>query len=107
MHASADSKNPYGPAPRSPDTGTHVPERSRSELLDSVVLATDSRRVIIRLLGGEELEIGCVQGREAALALARETATSVDEAVLARTGPELADRLLRPGAIVSVDIVRG
>ena len=40
-----------------------------------------------------------------AMALARETATSVDEAVLARTWPEL-DRLLRPGAIVSVDIVR-
>ena len=107
MHASADSKNPYGPAPRSPHAGSHAPERSRSELLDSVVLATDSRRVIIRLLGGEELEIGCVQGREAALALARETATSVDEAVLARTWPELADRLLRPGAIVSIDIVRG
>ena len=38
--------------------------------------------------------------------LARETATSVDEAVLERTWPEIGDRLLRPGAIVSVDIVR-
>ena len=39
--------------------------------------------------------------------LARETATAVDEAVLERTWPEIGDRLLRPGAIVSVDIVRG
>jgi hypothetical protein len=81
--------------------------RSRAELLDAMVLPADSRRVVIRLLGGEELDVGVAQGRDAAMELARRTATTVDEAVLERTWPEIGDRLLRPGAIVSVDIVRG
>jgi hypothetical protein len=80
--------------------------RTRAELLDAVVLPADSRRVVIRLLGGEELDVGVAQGREAAIELARKTAGIVDEAVLERTWPEIGDRLLRPGAIVSVDIVR-
>jgi hypothetical protein len=80
--------------------------RSPAEILDSVVLPADSRRIVIRLLGGEELDIGVAQGREAAMELARRTASSVDDAVLERTWPEIGDRLLRPGAIVSVDIVR-
>ena len=108
MHVSppADAKRPYGPAPTGPQVAGREPERSRAEILDSVVLAADGRRVVIRLLGGEELDVGSVQGREAAMALARETAAAVDDAVLQRTWPEVGDRLLRPGAIVSVDIVR-
>ena len=61
---------------------------------------------MIRLLGGEELEIGTALGREAAMELARQTTATVDEAVLERTWPEFEDRFLRPGAIVSVDIQR-
>jgi hypothetical protein len=85
---------------------SHADSRSPAELLDSLVLPADGRRVVIRLLGGEELDIGVAQGREAAMELARQTASTVDEAVLERTWPEIGDRLLRPGAIVSVDIVR-
>jgi hypothetical protein len=108
MHVSppADAKRPYGPAPTGSQVAAREPERSRSEILDSVVVAADSRRVVIRLVGGEELDVGAVQGREAAMKLARETAAAVDDAVLARTWPEVGDRLLRPGAIVSVDVVR-
>ena len=73
---------------------SHADGRSPAEILDSVVLPADSRRIVIRLLGGEELDVGVAQGREAAMELAR------------RTWPEIGDRLLRPGAIVSVDIVR-
>ena len=80
--------------------------RSRGELLDAVVVPADGRRVVIRLLGGEELEVGVAQGREAAMELARKTAGAVDDAVLERTWPEIGDRLIRPGAIVSVDIAR-
>jgi hypothetical protein len=85
---------------------SHADSRSPAELLDSMVLPADGRRVVIRLLGGEELDVGVAQGREAAMELARQTASTVDEAVLERTWPEIGDRLLRPGAIVSVDIVR-
>jgi hypothetical protein len=85
---------------------SHADGRSPAEILDSVVLPADSRRIVIRLLGGEELDVGVAQGREAAMELARRTASTVDDAVLERTWPEIGDRLLRPGAIVSVDIVR-
>jgi hypothetical protein len=80
--------------------------RSRAELLDAMAVPADGRRVVIHLLGGEEVEIGVAQGREAAMELARKTASTVDEAVLERAWPEIGDRLIRPGAIVSVDIVR-
>lgn len=64
------------------------------------------RRVVVRLVDGEELEVGRVRDREEGLRLARETSERVRAAVAAGVWPELEGRHLRPDAIVSIDVQR-
>ena len=64
------------------------------------------RRVVIRLIGSEDVELGQTQSRDEALALAREVVRRIAAAETGGEWPELEGRLLRPGAIVSVDVLR-
>ena len=66
----------------------------------------DTRRVVIRVNGGEEIEVGRTEGREPAVRVARDTIRMIEEAQREDTWPEIGDRFLRPGAIVSVDVQR-
>ncbi|HEU0336840.1 MAG TPA: hypothetical protein VFR43_09820 [Gaiellaceae bacterium] len=66
----------------------------------------DVRRVVVRLVGEDEIEVGRTQGREAAVALAREVSEKIRAANAAGVWPEVEGRHLRPDAIVSVDIQR-
>jgi hypothetical protein len=67
---------------------------------------SDLRRVVIRLQGGEEIEAGTAVGRDAAVVIARELVTSIEYAASSGEWPEIGDRFLRPGAIVSIDVQR-
>ncbi len=64
------------------------------------------RRVLIRLAGGDAVELGETGGRDEALLLAREVVRRIAAAEADGEWPELDGRLLRPGAIVSVDVLR-
>ena len=64
------------------------------------------RRVVVRLIGSEDVELGQTQSRDEALALAREVVRRIAAAEDSGEWPELEGRLLRPGAIVSVDVLR-
>ncbi len=66
----------------------------------------DTRRIVIRVNGGEEIEVGRTEGREPAVRVARDTIRMIEEAQQDETWPEVGDRFLRPGAIVSVDVQR-
>lgn len=66
----------------------------------------DIRRVVIRLQGGEEIEAGTAAGREAAVVIAREIVASIEYSAASGEWPEIGDRFLRPGAIVSIDVQR-
>jgi hypothetical protein len=66
----------------------------------------DTRRVVIRLHGGEDIEVGRTEGREGAIAIARETVARVEDAASRGEWPVVDDRFLRPGAIVSIDVQR-
>ena len=66
----------------------------------------DMRLVVLRLVGGDQIEVGSVRGRDAALELARTTAAAVDAAAESGTWPEFGERFVRPSAIVSVDVRR-
>ena len=66
----------------------------------------DTRRVVLRLSSGEEIELGRTEGREPAVRIARDTIRMIEEAANDDTWPEIDDRFLRPGAIVSVDVQR-
>ena len=66
----------------------------------------DTRRIVIRVNGGEEIEVGRTEGREPAVRVARDTIRMIEDAQQDETWPEIGDRFLRPGAIVSVDVQR-
>ncbi|MFN8224368.1 MAG: hypothetical protein U0R50_14100 [Gaiellales bacterium] len=66
----------------------------------------DTRRVIVRVTNGEEIEVGRTEGREPAVRLARETIKLIEDAASDDAWPEVGDRFLRPGAIVSIDVQR-
>lgn len=64
------------------------------------------RRVVVRLIGSEDVELGHAESRDEALALAREVVRQIAAAEAAGEWPQLEGRFLRPGAIVSVDVLR-
>jgi len=65
---------------------------------------SELRRVVIRLADGELVQVGTAPNRDSAMTLARSVICEIE----APTGewPLVNDRLLRPDAIVSVDVVR-
>jgi hypothetical protein len=70
--------------------------------------AAEARRLVVRLLGGEELELGVFDDRDDAVEAAQELVTRFARAEADGNGPEVAGRFLRPGAIASVEVlVRG
>lgn len=66
----------------------------------------DVRRVVVRLVGEDEVEVGRRDGREAAVELAREVSEQIRAATATGVWPEVDGRHLRPDAIVSIDIRR-
>ena len=73
---------------------------------DPVEVTRDTRRVVVRLHGGEEVEIGRVEGRDPAVQMARDMVRTIEQAEGIGDWPLVADRFLRPGAIVSIDVQR-
>jgi hypothetical protein len=108
MHRSGMSAVPGsesgGPAPRP----SWVSDDALANLIEAQRRAfrSDVRRVVVRLDGEDEVEVGRTQGREAAVALAREVSERIRAANAVGEWPEVEGRYLRPDAIVSIDIQR-
>jgi hypothetical protein len=64
-----------------------------------------TRRVVIRLLGGEQLELASYEDRDAAVAAARELMTLFSGAEAAGEWPEVEGRFVRPGSVASIDVL--
>ena len=83
---------------------------SISRLLDRTasheVTTRDTRRVVVRMHGGEDLELGRVEGRDPAVQMAREMVRAIENAESTGEWPLVGDRFVRPGSIVSVDVQR-
>ena len=64
---------------------------------------SELRRVVVRLSDGDVVQVGTAPNRDSALVLARSVISEIDEP----TGewPRVGDRLVRPGSIVSVDVL--
>jgi hypothetical protein len=69
-------------------------------------VADETRRVVIRVRGGEEIEVGRAHGREPAVRIARDTIRMIEDAQASEEWPAVGDRFLRPDAIVSIDVQR-
>ena len=63
------------------------------------------RRLVVRLLGGEEIELGTFDERDAAMDAAQELVTRFSTAEAAGEWPEVEGRFLRPGAVASIDVL--
>lgn len=62
------------------------------------------RRVVVRLVDGEVVQVGTAPNRDGALALARSVVSEIQDP--SGEWPLVGNRLLRPDAIVSVDVLR-
>jgi len=68
--------------------------------------AADTRRVILRVHGGESIVVGSAEGRESAVKIAREMVQHIEQAATSGEWPQIDERFIRPGAIVSIDVQR-
>jgi hypothetical protein len=66
----------------------------------------ESRRVLLRIHGGDDLVVGVADSRDSGVRLARETMRLIDDAESRGEWPELDERFIRPGSIVSIDVQR-
>ena len=110
------SPEPIGPAPSNFEAPP-VPLRSFESILaehKSTASATaavvapetaETRRVVLRLLGGEQLELAAYTDRDDAVAAARELMTRFSSAESAGEWPELDGRFIRPGSVASIDVL--
>ena len=70
-------------------------------------LGTDARRVVLRIHGDDDIVVGRAEGREPAVQLARELVRHIEAAASRGEWPQINERFIRPGAIVSIDVQRG
>ncbi len=64
------------------------------------------RDVILRVHGDERIVVGRADGRDDALQLARDLVRRIEQATTSGEWPQVEERFIRPGAIVSVDVQR-
>ena len=67
--------------------------------------AAGTRRVVLRLLGGEQLELEAYSERDQAVAAARALMTSFTKAETAGEWAEVDDRFIRPASVASIDVL--
>ncbi len=68
--------------------------------------APDIRRVILRVHGDEDIIVGSAEGRENAVQIARDMVRHIEQASTKGEWPQIEERFIRPGAIVSIDVQR-
>ena len=108
------SPEPVGPAPSNFEAPP-VPLRSFESILaehTSAATATviapetlETRLIVLRLLGGEQVELAAYDDRDEALAAARELMTRFSSAESTGEWPELDGRFVRPGSVASIDVL--
>lgn len=105
------SPEPVGPAPSNFEAPP-VPLRPFETILAEHASATgeqpapaETRRLVLRLLGGEQLELGRYDDRDQAVAAARELMSAFSTAEAAGEWAELEGRFVRPASVTSIDVL--
>ena len=105
------SPETVGPAPSNFEAPP-TPLRSFETILAERQAASDeqpkapkTRRVVLRLLGGEQLDLASYDDRDEAVAAARELMTVFSAAEAAGEWPEVEGRFVRPGSVASIDVL--
>ena len=66
----------------------------------------DRRRVILRVNGDDDIVVGSAEGRDNAVQIARNMVLHIEQASTRGEWPQIDERFIRPGAIVSIDVQR-
>jgi len=72
---------------------------------EELPVAAEVRKLVVRLLGGEEVELGSFDDRDDAMKAAQELVTRFSSAEAAGEWPEVEGRFLRPGSVASIDVL--
>ena len=109
------SPEPVGPAPSNFEPPP-IPLRSFESILaehksaaaeqpQAQAAPAEMRRVVLRLLGGEQLELASYDDRDEAVAAARELMTVLSAAEASGEWPEIDGRFVRPGSVATIDVL--
>ena len=72
---------------------------------EELPVAAEVRRLVVRLLGGEEVELGTFDDRSDAVEAAQELIARFSAAEVAGEWPEVEGRFLRLDSVVSIDVL--
>jgi hypothetical protein len=92
------------PAPL-PDPPAPIAAVEPLALVESPAVETTAAKLVVRMLGGEELELGTFDDRSGAIAAAKELVRSFSTAEESGDWPELDGRFLRPASVASIDVL--
>lgn len=67
--------------------------------------AAEQRRLVVRLLGGEELDLGTYDVRADAVSAAQDLVAKFTSAEASGEWPEVDGRFLRPASVASIDVL--
>ncbi len=81
------------------------PETQPEAATEDVPVVADVRRLVVRLLGGEEVELGSFDDRDDAMEAAQQLVARFSSAEAAGEWPEVEGRFLRPGSVASIDVL--
>ena len=74
-------------------------------LVEVPPVETTAARLVVRMLGGEELELGAFDDRDGAIEAAKELVGRFSTAEDSGDWPEMDGRFLRPASVASIDVL--
>jgi hypothetical protein len=89
-----------------PETQTEAQLEALQETpAEDVPVVAEVRRLVVRLLGGDEVELGTFDERDDAMEAAQQLVERFSSAEASGEWPEVDGRFLRPGSIASIDVL--
>jgi hypothetical protein len=92
------------PAPL-PDPPALIAAFEPLSLVEAPPVEIAAARLVVRMLGGEELELGTFDDRSGAIEAAKELVASFSTAEESGDWPEMDGRFLRPASVASIDVL--
>ena len=80
-------------------------EAEQEDEHEDVPAVAEVRRLVVRLLGGDEIELGSFDERDDAMEAAQNLVARFSSAEASGEWPEVDGRFLRPGSVASIDVL--
>ena len=80
-------------------------EAKQEDENEDVPAVAEVRRLVVRLLGGDEIELGSFDERDDAMEAAQSLVARFSSAEASGEWPEVDGRFLRPGSVASIDVL--